>query len=285
MNENPLVSVIMPVYNGATTISNAIKSLFLQTYYNWECIIVDDGSVDETKSIIGNLGDKRIKFFLLERNYGRGFARQYALERVQGKYITYLDADDFFHPLKIENQVKFLEKNEDIDLVSCFVTVFNDDFKAYSSRGISSLQKEKYIFGKNLPLVMPTAMIRTDKALSYEYNSSLNASEDVDFFSRYLDNCYYFVLPESLMFYFVAENTSKNKIVEYYNSEVKRGLLVYQKTKYYGGVIIVKTLIKKMIVLGFSIFLGINFFLKRRGQQIASDRIIEFETVLERLRQ
>lgn len=108
-----LVSILTPTYNAEKFIQATIESALNQTYQNWEMILVDDASTDETVSIIEQYAQKddRIKLFKLPENRGNGFARNAALEKAIGKYIAYLDADDLWFPEKLEKQIQFLKAN------------------------------------------------------------------------------------------------------------------------------------------------------------------------------
>lgn len=108
-----LVSIITPTYNAEKFIKKTLKSVQNQTYQNWEMILIDDASTDETVKIISDFAkkDSRIKLFKLEKNSGNGFARNVALEKIVGKYIAYLDADDLWFPMKLEKQIQFLKEN------------------------------------------------------------------------------------------------------------------------------------------------------------------------------
>lgn len=108
-----LVSILTPTYNTEKFIRATIESVQNQTYQNWEMILVDDASTDETVKIISDFADKdnRIKLFKLSKNSGNGFARNEALEKATGKYIAYLDADDLWSSTKLEKQIQFLKTN------------------------------------------------------------------------------------------------------------------------------------------------------------------------------
>ena len=113
MNIEPLVSIIMPTYNSASTISEAINSVILQRYTNWELIVTDDCSTDDTKDILINYvkNDSRIKFLCNQVNSGAGFSRNRSIDAAKGKYIAFLDADDLWLENKLSNQISFMEKN------------------------------------------------------------------------------------------------------------------------------------------------------------------------------
>lgn len=110
----PLVSVIMPVYNSERFLEDAIHSVINQIYLNWELWLVDDNSSDNSKQIISNFTaiDKRIKSIFLTTNSGAAISRNTAISRSEGKYIAFLDADDIWLPEKLLNQINFMEMNE-----------------------------------------------------------------------------------------------------------------------------------------------------------------------------
>jgi teichuronic acid biosynthesis glycosyltransferase TuaG len=111
--EKPLVSIITPSYNSAKFILETIQSVQNQTYQNWEMIIVDDCSSDETVSIIDRIAnnDGRIQLFKLSKNSGTGMARNTALDKATGKFIAFLDADDLWKPEKLDKQLDFMKAN------------------------------------------------------------------------------------------------------------------------------------------------------------------------------
>ena len=109
---NELVSVIMPSYNTAAYISASIKSVLAQTYSNWELIIVDDCSTDNTDEIVAEfLVDKRIRYFKNTQNSGAALTRNRALREAKGEWIAFLDSDDIWLPEKLEKQIEFMKKN------------------------------------------------------------------------------------------------------------------------------------------------------------------------------
>lgn len=108
-----LVSIIMPSYNTAKFISETIDSVLTQTYTNWELIIVDDCSTDNTDEVVKSfLSDDRIKYIKNEKNSGAAFSRNRALCEAKGKWIAFLDSDDLWLPEKLEKQIAFMEKND-----------------------------------------------------------------------------------------------------------------------------------------------------------------------------
>ena len=107
---NDLVSIITPSYNTAEYIAETIKSVQAQTYTNWEMIIVDDCSTDNTDDVVKEyLTDVRIKYLKNEKNSGAAISRNYALREAKGKWIAFLDSDDIWLSEKLEKQISFME--------------------------------------------------------------------------------------------------------------------------------------------------------------------------------
>lgn len=107
-----LVSIIMPAYNCQKYIYESIKSVKEQLYEQWELIIVDDCSTDNTSIIIEKIkeSDSRIKLYNMKENVGAAMARNYGVENAKGKYIAFLDSDDLWHHLKLQKQITYMEK-------------------------------------------------------------------------------------------------------------------------------------------------------------------------------
>ena len=106
-----LVSIIMPSYNTAPYIRNTIQSVLEQTYQNWELIIVDDCSEDNTDDVVAAIKDDRIKYFHNDRHSGAAVSRNRALREAKGRWMAFLDSDDLWMPEKLEKQISFMESN------------------------------------------------------------------------------------------------------------------------------------------------------------------------------
>jgi len=111
-NMNELVSIIMPSYNTSRFIEETINSVLSQTYSDWELLIVDDCSSDDTDDVVQPfLADGRIRYLKNERNSGAAVSRNRALREARGKWIAFLDSDDLWMPEKLEKQIEFMKKN------------------------------------------------------------------------------------------------------------------------------------------------------------------------------
>lgn len=118
MQNEPLVSVIIPTYNRGRLILNSVTSVLNQTYKNIELIVVDDCSTDNTEEILKSINDSRIKYVKLEKNSGACIARNKGIELSTGKFIAFNDSDDLWITTKLEKQLCFL-KNYNADIVIC----------------------------------------------------------------------------------------------------------------------------------------------------------------------
>ena len=116
MNKEELISIIVPVYNSENFIKDTIKTVENQTYENWELLLVNDCSTDNSKKIIEEYEkkDKRIKLIDLKQNSGAAIARNTGIEMSKGKYIAFLDSDDLWEKEKLEKQIEFMKKNNSI---------------------------------------------------------------------------------------------------------------------------------------------------------------------------
>jgi glycosyltransferase involved in cell wall biosynthesis len=123
----PLVSVIIPAYNYARFISHALESVQAQTYEAWECIVIDDGSIDGTGEVVEEFArqDARIKYFIRKTRAVGGAQRRN--KNSGGAYFQFLDADDLIEANKIARQIEYLEQHKDVDIVYSAAQYFSDD--------------------------------------------------------------------------------------------------------------------------------------------------------------
>jgi glycosyltransferase involved in cell wall biosynthesis len=187
MNKNPLVSVIIPAYNVEKYIEEAINSVLSQTYLNIEIIVVDDGSIDNTKRLVDHyLGKNRI-IYLFQNNKGLSGARNTGIKVARGEYIALLDADDLFLPTKIEKQVSFMENNKDCDFCYCDVNFFIDGkpekilkshYKYYSGNIFKYLIKGSFVNPSTLFFKKQTSDIFG------VFDESFKRAEDLEYYLR-----------------------------------------------------------------------------------------------------
>lgn len=139
-----LVSIIMPSYNTGRFIKESIESVLAQTYSNWELIIVDDCSPDNTDDIVAPyLTDYRIRYIKNEKNSGAAVSRNRALREAKGKWIAFLDSDDLWHPEKLEKQIAFMVKNNYKFTYTDYRIQLNGEWLPYVYTGPKVVNKRK----------------------------------------------------------------------------------------------------------------------------------------------
>jgi len=180
----PLVSVIMPAYNAEKFIAESIESILNQSYSNWELIVINDGSTDQTKSIVSNfLSDDRIQLINHEYNQGLIISRNSGIEAANGKYIANLDSDDIALPLRLQKQVNFLENN--INYVLLGSACVNIDAKGSqintTRREIPNLALKSILLFSNY-FINSSVMMKTEIAKKVSYDSSIPLAEDYYYF-------------------------------------------------------------------------------------------------------
>ncbi|MFV0226375.1 glycosyltransferase family 2 protein [Empedobacter falsenii] len=281
MKNNPQVAIMMPVYNGERTLPLAIKSLQAQTYQNWKCYIVNDGSTDNTKNILDAIKDDRFVVHHFSENKGRPYARQEALDLAEGKYIAFLDADDFFHPEKLEKQVNVLESNPKLGLVSCAMVSYDAELNFISIRADFAVKEELYKIGKEYRFPRTPAMVYLERAKKIEYNFKLKYAQDTDFFMKYADNKYCANIEEPLYFYSEYESVTKEKILKtnYY------GIILFSSFFYQSPFHVTKKIVKNLFKIGGKIiiypFVDANFYLNKRGANLTEKQQTDFKNILE----
>lgn len=264
--KEPKVCVIMPVYNGEKTIKLALASLLNQSYTNWECVIVNDGSTDGTRKILDSLKDPRFRVFNLDKNCGRGVARDEALKWSEGDYLAYLDADDMMHKDKLKVQVEFMETNPDIQMVSCGCLTMNENFEALRASGRTDFVSDNIMkYGQALPLLLPAIMVRLDRAKIFSYNHFLDVGEDYDYFARYCEG-YKYAKVGKPYYYYLTGGISAKKIMYYQTNSLRLDLVIWQRGMYLKAI---SNILKRCTkILLYSILLpiiGVDRLVNNRG--------------------
>ena len=191
---NELVSIIMPCYNVEKYIAKAIESVQNQSYSNWELIIVNDFTPDNSVKIAEEYKKNDDRIIVVNNKYephNVSNVMNTGLDLAKGKYVTRLDSDDYLDPKKIEKQVRFLEKNKDIILCSTNLYFTFENGKVNQKRKPLVLKKDfnykfLYLFENPLPAA-PCMFIRDIiEKHNLRFDSKYKSAEDFDFISRYL---------------------------------------------------------------------------------------------------
>ena len=142
----PEISIITPCYNSAKYLQETINSVLHQTFQDWEWLITDDCSTDHSVEILENQKDSRIKIYKAEKNGGAGHARNISLENATGRFITFLDADDFWEPTFLEEMVSFM-KSENAELA---YSTYSRSDENLNPTSIGDFEADKIVTFSNL---------------------------------------------------------------------------------------------------------------------------------------
>lgn len=183
LNKNTLVTVVIPVFNGAQFIEDTIKSIFKSTYKNFEIIMVDDGSSDHSKVVCTKIAkrSKRIRFYSFEHNKGMDRALNLAISKAKGKYIARINQDDLMRSTRLQRQVDFLENNEDHVAVGGYTRLFTKTNKSFDTIKFPLKDQDlKAIWMKLSPFADPAVMYRKSAYLKTKgYSQKMWPVDDV----------------------------------------------------------------------------------------------------------
>lgn len=216
---NELASVIMPSYNTSRYISESIKSVIAQTYQNWELLIVDDCSTDNSDQVIAPyLTDSRIRFFKNEKNMGAAVSRNKALREAKGKWIAFLDSDDIWASEKLEKQITFMEKHNYSFTFTDYRICLNGKWLPYINTGPSIVTKRKmynYCYFSTI-----TVMYDMEEIGLIQISELLKKNNDYAMWLQVIEKTNAYRLPECLSFYIKHDGSvsggSKLKLIKWH---------------------------------------------------------------------
>lgn len=208
-----LVSIITPTYNCGRFIAETIKSVQAQTYTDWEMIIVDDCSTDNTKEIVAAIAtnDSRIKYHCLDINSGAAVARTEAMKRAEGKYMAFLDSDDLWMREKLEAQLTFMQENG-INFSATYYEQIAEDGKKLD-KIVKAPKKTNYNrLLLDCPVGNSTVMYNVDAMGKFEVPNIRKRNDDALWLTMLKKEKYIYGIPQVLMEYRVRRNSiSSNK--------------------------------------------------------------------------
>tara|TARA_B110000438_G_C15717483_1_gene608186 strand:- start:182 stop:1087 length:906 start_codon:yes stop_codon:yes gene_type:complete len=185
-NIKPLISVIVNCKNGEKYLKNCIDSIINQTYTNWEIIFWDNISTDNSKKILDQFKDSRIKYFKSEEATKLYKARNLAIKKTKGDYIAFLDVDDWWLPEKLKIQVEFMTNNKDVSMVHSNFHVFkekNNKKKIFSAAPLPQGNITQKLLN-NYQIGILTVLIKKELFQKYQFDDSLEIIGDFDLFLK-----------------------------------------------------------------------------------------------------
>lgn len=203
----PKVSVLMPAYNGERFIKQAIESLLVQTCPDWELIVVNDGSTDNTGQIVSNIGDSRI-IYVYQENRGQAASLNHGLEIARGEYITTLDVDDWFTPNSLNDRALFLDGNPQYDVVygdGIFCDKDGNHLKRFSelhtgdvTGDVFDIMLSNSFFGTGANVMIRKSVLEKHHI---RYDESIVWCQDFDLYLRLAEKCQFGYVASLMVWY------------------------------------------------------------------------------------
>ena len=279
----PIVTVGLPVYNAAPYLADSIQSVINQTCSDWELIIVDDGSSDNSLAIAQSFTDPRIQVFADGQHLGGAARRNQINQMAQGRFVAILDADDIMTPGRLFKQINWLNKHVEIDIVGSLLYTINVNNNVYGIRGstyIPEIVNDAVI--KN-PIAQPTIMARRSWFLANPYNEKIGRCYDFELWLRTIEQSRFAVIDKPLIFYrelgvpylrkYTRGINSIHRILRHYKQQHKIKPATYIKAQIY-------YFIKGLIYRILAVFNFEDWLLRRRSKSLSSEEQIIVDTLL-----
>lgn len=197
----PFVTIGIPTYNVGSFVALSIKSVLAQTYTNFELIITDDGSTDNTVEEIRKFNDPRIKLIVDGENHGISYRLNQQIDMAKGDVFVRMDGDDLMFPTRVEEQVRYLQEHPDIDVVGAGAIVIDDENKIIGQRQNKKTIKHPEDVINSTPFIHPTVSGRIDFFKKYHYEERLCGVEDNDLWLRGIVESKYAIISQPIIFY------------------------------------------------------------------------------------
>lgn len=221
---NELVSIIMPSYNTGKYIKDSIESVISQTYTNWELLIVDDCSTDNTDDVVAQFSDDRIKYLKNEINSGAAISRNRALREAKGKWIAFLDSDDIWHAEKLECQLAFMKEHGYAFTFTDYRIQLNGNWLPYINTGPDVVNKRKmynYCYFSTITVIYDVDVIGLIQI------PNLRKNNDYAMWLQAIEKSNAYRLPKCLSYYIKHDDSisggSKLKLIKWHYILFKEG--------------------------------------------------------------
>lgn len=225
----PLVSVILPTYNGHKVVGDALKSLLTQSYPNIEVIVIDDASNEGISTIVNNqFHAGRVKYVRNKKNLGLAGSINTGVMLACGEYIARMDDDDYSLPDRIERQVAFLESHRDVDVLGTGVAFYDQNLKFIRNHVFPADHESIVEFlCRGNPIAHPTVMIRRSfLQRSGGYDASLRRMEDLELWGRMAGQSKYANLPDILLRHRVRQSKALSAVIPGIEIRLRNGRLL-----------------------------------------------------------
>ena len=285
MDNRPLVSVVIPAYNCEKTIRSTICSVINQTFTDFELLIFDDGSIDNTTNIIESFSDIRIKLYKDGYNKGIAFRLNQLIDLASGLYLIRMDSDDLMFPDRLEKQVKYLQEHPDVDAVGAPAIVVDADNNILGlRRGASRIWSFDDLFMSSR-FIHPTVAGKTEWFRTWKYDRNLSGCEDMDLWIRSFKKSVFADILEPVLFYRepltfrLKTYLKRQKLLLRYSWGKRR----YMDNKGHILKLICKIVVSSIAAVFLHIFRCDDRMIRKRNEQLAKDSITNYNYILSKI--
>jgi len=180
----PVLTIGLPFYNNRSTLELALKSIFAQTYQDWELILLDDGSTDGSSALAASIKDPRVRLFADGTNKGLIYRLNQIAQLAEGKYLARMDADDLMDPERLEKQVSYLLAHPDVDLVDTGTWSIDEEGKPRGKRGLEPINTNPEHILRHAMLLHASVVGKRSWFLSNPYDKDFIRAEDYELWCR-----------------------------------------------------------------------------------------------------
>lgn len=281
----PLVSIVIPFYNNERTLLDAIKSVFIQTYKNWELILLNDGSTDESLKIAISIHDNRVKVVSDGINRGLVYRLNQSPSLVNGQYIARMDGDDLMHPQRLEKQMSVFLKNPDLDLVDTGAYSIDESGNPIGVRGLIPINYSPSHILKNAMLLHASIIGKKEWFEKFPYDPIYVRAEDRELWIRSYKLSKFGRVMEPL--YIVREGKVN---IKNYIKALKTVTKVYNVygngifSSFFLRIEIIKSYLKVLIVYMLGLFNIHDVITKRRNASLTHEEASKILNLIQQIR-
>lgn len=222
--ELPRVTIGIPFYNAERTLIDAIRSIYAQTYQDWELILVDDGSTDRSLEIASSIRDSRIRVFSDGINRNIAYRLNQIAVNARSSLLARMDADDLMHPDRLKTQVEYLVANPKVDVLGSGTYVLDSKDKVVGILGSSKTLESYFHLMLHNAFIHPTTMMKTSWARRNPYSMNFPRAEDAELWCRTVLNSHFSFIPNLLYYYRADASFSYKK----YANSTRSGRAIYR---------------------------------------------------------
>ena len=273
----PLVTIGIPFYNPGPAFIDAVRSVFAQSYPNWELLLVDDGSTDGSVDLAKRIKDPRVRVFVDGKHQGLVARLNQITDLASGSYIARMDADDLMHPERIEKQVMFLEQHPEVDVVDTGAIILTRDGYPVGVRGLENRIPSAFEILKWGGFLHPSVMGRRKWFKENPYDPRYIRAEDRELWARTYGRTRFAHIPEALYMYRFVGNVRLKPYLESYRSERKiilrygPAMIGISQSLY----LYLRSLAKSVILMALSLFRMEQIITKRKYNYIPPQLLSE----------